>query len=104
MLIAIPIASKIIMLWIILIGIFFAIMYYQKRFCYHHWCAKDLRASKHSLDPTERFCSLCVEEAMNPKVKCPCGWKGKFHEMKPAQEVEGFVDYYCPQCEKKIMV
>lgn len=101
-LIAMTTAAKVIMVWIVLIGIFFAAMYYSKRFCFIHWTWKDLRAYR-SEDHT-MYCSICVQEAMNPNIKCTCGWKGKLHQLIPSQDEAEKVLYSCPRCDKKIKI
>lgn len=98
---SIPFAGKIILGVIVFFGVLSVIV--DKNFCFLHWCYKDLKA----FDPKDArcFCSKCIEDTMNPKLKCSCGWKGRLEDCEEHTVDQDRVHHYsCPDCEIEVRI
>lgn len=99
---AIPVAGKIILAVIFLVVLVCFILNSLKWYCWKHFCYKTLKGF-FSTDNT-RYCEQCVQDQMNPLLKCSCGWKGRIGDCEEVIQDDTCCDYYCPRCEQKIKV
>jgi hypothetical protein len=82
-----------------LIVLFF--VFFGNRFCVRHFCFKP----RIFVSPEFTFihCEKCVAEDENPKVKCSCGWKGRFLDLEEYTYWDDTITvWHCPKCEKEI--
>ena len=87
----------------ILIGalLYIIIKYFVRSVCWKHFRWKRLKP----YEPFDgsRFCSKCLEREANPKIRCSCGWKGRFLDLLEYSFNEDTkMIYHCPDCEKEI--
>jgi hypothetical protein len=85
---------------VILVIVFFLIK--------HHYCFKHVQRKR--LKPyfphdNERFCEACLNDVMNPKVTCSCGWKGQYNELEEYSYADDLCSVFlCPDCEKEVNI
>jgi hypothetical protein len=88
-------------LLIILIGLF--LYNRRKKFCFVHFRVKDLKPYQPG-DPT-MYCSSCIQEELNPRVDCECGFSGRLVDLdEHSFNEDTLIKYYCPACDKEIRI
>lgn len=88
-------------LLVVLLGLF--LFSSRKKFCFVHFRLKDFRAY-HPFDTT-MYCSTCIQQEMNPKVTCACGFTGRFVDLdEHSFNEDTLMKYYCPNCDKEIKI
>lgn len=100
---SIPIEGKIILGVIILLCLLVLIPRRFNIFCLKHFRFKDLKAY-HPYDK-RMYCTSCINDEANPKVKHGCGFSGRFSDLQEYSFNDDTIyRYYCPKCEKPISV
>lgn len=90
-------------LWLLVV--LFGLFLYnsRKNFCFIHFRFKDLKA--YQPHDTTMYCSSCIQEELNPRVQCECGFKGKLVDLDEHSFSEDtLIKYFCPCCDKEIKI
>ncbi len=85
---------------VILVIAFFLI---KRHYCFKHGKLKGLKP--YFPHDKERFCEDCLNDVMNPKVVCSCGWKGQYLELEEYSYDDDLCSVFlCPDCEKEVII